>query len=221
MDENIKIIAEENGIDLSKKTYTNAEMLDILDKVGKGVAKHAMDCIVSNVEHGLPGERAWWSIRDAYDIEIKDQMEMLPTNRTTPDAIKERFHKACMSGDTQELIKCFELGARIYSGDTDELLNVCKFGPTATIDFFLLKSENKYQTIDLEFRASECFEHAVIFDNFPMVEYLITKHRIHHLPSVQEAMQQPWFTNSIAKEQVDSIISSSELNLDILSALKD
>ena len=213
MNENIKIIAEdENGIDLSQKTYTNAEMMEILDKVGKGVAKHAMDSIVANVESGRPGDRAWWSIRDAYEIDIKDQMEMLPSNRTTPEAIKEQFRQACLSGNPQLLKECFELGARIYSGDDDALIHTCNSGDPATIEFFLLNEETKYQAVDLDYRAADCFEAAAVFGNIPVLEYLISVHHLDKNPGVQACMQQTWFQNSIEKETVDNLINSINLN---------
>ena len=210
MDENIKIIAEENFTDWSKKSYTKTEMLNILDKVGKGVAKHAMDSIVANVEHGKPDYRDLWSIRDAY--ETKDQMKMLPTNRTTPEFIKERFHNACRNGDTQELKECFELGARIYSGGDDALIRACNSGLPATIEFFLLDKETKYQAIDLKTRAAECFEAASVFENIPVLEYFIAVHHLDKNPAVQDSMRQTWFQNSIVKETVENLINSINLN---------
>lgn len=175
---NINYIERISGLNLSQDHYNlgKQEFQDLLDTVIKVVAKDCMQSIVRNVEQGISGEKAWWTIRETYDIPINDQKEMLPNNRMTPPQIEARFYAACTQGNVQKIQEFLEQGARIIDKNDNKFVSTCRSNvPQAinTLKFFLDNEHVTHQPVK-EYMM-EAFETAYLYNNYGILEFFIVE----------------------------------------------
>jgi hypothetical protein len=183
-----------------------------IDQLIKDIAYSCMQSIVKNQEFNGRGENAWWTIKDTFEVDIKDESEMLIENRINKD-VQSSFEKACRDEDIKGIKKGLENFASInQDGDNSVLTYAASVGNLKIIKFFLeddfIQKNYRYKKmLDFDNWKGTIFQKAFIFEQKEVLEYLINQHNLESTPEAKEALN--WEDNS-SKEMKKAVISMIE-----------
>jgi hypothetical protein len=187
-----------------------------VNELVKNVAQFCMQAIVQNQEFNGRGENGWWTIRDTFEIEVKDQSQLLLENRSHDNDIQYKFEEACSNSDIEGIKEGLENSARINKdGQTSVLTSAAMMGNLKTLKFFLedsfVQNNNAYKTMmDFHNWKGSIFQQAYMYEEKEVLQYLINEHNVEFTKEAKEALG--WEGSPELKKAVISMIEKKYLN---------
>lgn len=197
-----------------------------VNELVNNVARFCMQSIVRNEEFNGRGKNGWWTIRDTFDIEVKDQSELLPENRSQDNDIQYKFQEACSNGDIEGIKEGLENFASInQDGQTSVLTRAAMIGNLKTLKFFLedsfVQHNNAYKTMmDFENWKGSIFQSAYMYEQKEVLQYLINEHNAEFTKEAKEALGWKGSSEEL-KKSVISMIEKKYLNFVLEFSLDD
>lgn len=191
-----------------------------IEDLVKTVAVSCMQSIVSNEEFNGRASGAWWTIRENFEIQVKDQNQMLPINRIAGDEDQSQFSKACNAGDIDGMKAALKKFVHINSDhETSALTNAIVADNLTTLKFFIeddfINRNPLYKNqVGFDYVKGELFSLAYFYQRKEILEYFICTHNLETTSEARIALKKD---NSEFKNEIIEIISKkhAELILDI------
>lgn len=209
---------EDIGVQIESFKKANPQVSDEkVNELVKNVAQFCMQAIVQNEEFNGRGKNGWWTIRDTFEIEVKDQSQLLPENRSRDNDIQNKFEEACSKGDIEGIKEGLENFAQINAdGQNSVLTSAARIGNLKTLKFFLednfVQNNNAYKTMmDFHNWKGEIFQQAYMYEQKEILEYLINEHNVEFTKEAKEALSWKGASEEL-KKSVISIIEKKYLN---------
>jgi hypothetical protein len=197
-----------------------------VDELVKNVAEFCMQAIVQNQEFSGRPENGWWTIRDTFEIEIKDQSQLLVENRQLDD-IQNEFYDACSKGDIEGIKEGLEKFARTNRDhDNSVLTDAASRGDLKTLKFFLeddfVQGNYQYKTmVDFHNWKGTIFQQAYMYGQKEVLEYLINEHNVESTKEAKEALNWQDSQSQEMKEAVINMVEKKYLNFMLRFTLED
>lgn len=159
-----------------------------VDELVKNLVAFSMQCIVSNEELNGHASGAWLTIQETFGVEVKDDLQMLPLNRSQSSEVNDAFKKACTDENIEGIKEGLKKFARInYDADTSILTDMAIIGNLKALRFFIendfIKHNQIYKKqVDFESTKGKIFEMAYFYQRREIVEYLIYEHNAELTP---------------------------------------
>jgi hypothetical protein len=158
----------------------------------------------------------WWTIRDTFEIEVKDQSQLLLENRSHDNDIQYKFEEACSNSDIEGIKFGLENFARInQDGQNSVLTRAAMMGNLKTLKFFLedsfVQQNNAYKKMmDFHNWKGSIFQQAYMYEEKEVLQYLINEHNVEFTKEAKEALG--WEGSPELKKAVISMIEKKYLN---------
>lgn len=181
------------------------------------VAQFCMHAIVSNQEFNGRPENGWWTIRDTFDIAVKDESEMLIENRSLDNKLNGKFKNACYEADIEAIKEGLENGAQMnHDGDNSVLTDAAITGNLTTLKFFLeddfVQHNNRYKKMmDFHNWKGDIFKKAYIYGQKEILQYLINEHNVEFTKEAKEVLSRPDPQSQALKKEVVNIMEKKYL----------
>lgn len=188
---------------------------DKVDKLVKEVAKDCMQNIVSNEEFNGRGENAWWTIMEKFNIEVSDETEILPTNRTDKgNGLK--FRIACTNGDIETIKICLKDFCQInFNENSSGLTEAIRSDNLETLKFFIeddfINRNPLYKNqVGFEYVKGQLFVEAYYYEKKDILQYLINEHHAETTVEAKTVLKDS--RNDVLKAEVLTMIQNKHLN---------
>lgn len=187
------------------------EQIEALVKI---VAKDCMYAIVKNVEFNGRGENGWWTIKESFDVDVDNEILLLPLNRSQDAKVNSDFSNACSMGDIEKIKEGLENFARInIDQDSSYVRNAVITGNLKTLKFFVeddFINKNSVYKDQVYFEGTKgvLFEDAFFFKQKEILEYLIVEHNAEMTDEAKKILKND---DSEFKKEVMKIIENKFL----------
>lgn len=188
------------------------EQIEALVKI---VAKDCMYAIVKNVEFNGRGENGWWTIKESFDVDVDNEILLLPLNRSQDAKVNSDFSNACSMGDIEKIKEGLKNFARIHiDTDSNYVSNAAMSGNLTTLKFFVEDDFIKYNPVyenqvNFENTKGKLFEDAFFYQQKEILEYLIIEHNAELTKEAKNILKKD---DSDFKKEVMQIIENKFLN---------
>ena len=166
-----------------------------LEDLIKEVAKTCMQAIVNNVELNGRASGGWYTIREAFDIEVEEQSLLLPLSREQDAQLIKKFEEACYNTDIETIKECLNKYVRINHNEyKSALTEAITVGDLKVLKFFIedpFINNNLLQKsqVSFETQKEELFNIAYYYKRKEIIEYFILEHNLELLPKVKEELK--------------------------------
>ena len=189
-----------------------------IDQLVNFLAASCMQMIVDNQERTGYADRAWWTIKESFEIDIEDESQMLPINRNINDIVQSKFDEACSNVDIEGIKEGLKNLAHINrSSEFGVLTDAAMVDNLEVLRFFIeddfIKNNDFYRTqVDFHNQKGKLFSIAYFYDQPMVLEYLINEHNAEFTDKAKEILSRgdDFNHNDFLKEKKKQVISMIE-----------
>lgn len=189
------------------------------------VALHCMQLMVENQKLIGSTNGAWWSIQEAYNVEVQEEHLLMENKIPTNENIQKLYSslrennielfKDCIHNNIPFVFFRSDIGATGYHFIEDVIAyNNLDFFRFILEDPSVQKKSFYKDNINFEREKYNFFTHAYTYDSLKILDYLIQNHHLEFLPEVISLIQQEKDKSPLALQLI-SIIEKKHQHLSL------